>query len=118
MATSSPSARRRPSGAINLGAGADSLILSSAGNNTLTVSAVETITGGSGADVITLGAALVGGIIDLAGGADTLTLFNGTNTLTVSNVETITGGTAPTPSRSAPPSSPAPSISAPAPPTA
>ena len=77
---------------INLGTGADTLILSSAGANTLTVSSVETLTGGSQIDKITLGAAQVGAVVDLGAGADTLTLFNGTNSATVSNAETITGG--------------------------
>src|SRR6185312_6848686 len=78
---------------INLGAGADALVLSSAGNNTLTVSNTETITGGSQNDAITLGVAQTSGKIDLGAGSDSLTLANGTNSLTVSNTETVAGGT-------------------------
>jgi Ca2+-binding RTX toxin-like protein len=63
------------------------------GGNTLTVSNTETITGGTGADLITLGAAQASGTIDLGAGNDSLKLANGGNTLTVSNVESITGGT-------------------------
>ena len=130
-------------GTVNLNGGTDRLTLSSTGNNTPTISNVETlvggdlddkitlgaalaarhdrsrrrrrqpdavrtaptrsrsptsrrITGGTGADTITLGKAPASGAIDLgAGTADKLTLLaNGANTLTVSNVETITGGTA------------------------
>ena len=64
----------RFTGAINLNAGADSLTLSSAGNNTLTLSNVETVVGGSLDDKITLGTAVTAGVIDLGGGADSLTL--------------------------------------------
>ena len=66
-------------GTINLGTGNDTLTLSSAGANTLTVSNVETLTGGTQIDKITLGAAQAGGTIDLGAGADTLTLAAGTN---------------------------------------
>jgi Ca2+-binding RTX toxin-like protein len=77
---------------INLGTGTDALTLAN-GTNSAAVSNTETITGGTGADVITLGAAQASGTIDLGAGTDTLTLANGGNTLTVSNVETINGGT-------------------------
>ena len=80
-------------GTINLGTGTDTLTLSSAGANTLTVSNVETLTGGTQVDKITLGAAQAGGTIDLGAGADTLTLAAGTNSVTISNTETITGDT-------------------------
>ncbi|NTW37481.1 MAG: hypothetical protein HGB17_15475, partial [Syntrophobacteraceae bacterium] len=78
------------SGTINLNAGADTLILSSAGNNTLTLSNVETVTGGSLDDQITLASAVTAGVVTLGAGTDTLTLANGTNSVTVSNAETIT----------------------------
>jgi VCBS repeat-containing protein len=81
------------SGSVNLGAGIDTLLLSSDGNNKLTVSNTETITGGSLNDIITLGAAQAAGAIDLGAGTDGLTLSSaGNNTLTVANTETITGG--------------------------
>ena len=54
---------------------------------------MESILGGSGADTVTLGAALSGASIDLASGADVLTLASGTNNLTLSNVESVTGNT-------------------------
>jgi VCBS repeat-containing protein len=81
------------SGSINLGAGTDTLLLSSAGNNKLTVSNTETITGGTLNDAITLGAAQASGAIDLDAGIDSLRLSSaGNNTLTVTGTETITGG--------------------------
>ncbi len=51
------------------------------------------MTGGSQDDKITFGAAIVGGVIDLGTGTDTLTLAAGTNSVTVSNTETVTGNT-------------------------
>ncbi|MDN3564759.1 M10 family metallopeptidase C-terminal domain-containing protein, partial [Paeniroseomonas aquatica] len=63
------------------------------GANTLTVSGAETITGGTGADIITLGAVLSGGTINLGAGTDRLILANGANTIAVSNIEVVTGGT-------------------------
>ena len=78
--------------AVDLGAGANKLTLA-AGGNTGTVSNVETLIGGAGADVITLATAIANGSIDLAAGSDTLTLGDFANTATVANIETITGGT-------------------------
>ncbi len=60
--------------------------------NSATVSGVETLTGGSAADTITLGAAATNATIDLGVGSDKLTLGNFANDLTVTNVETLTGG--------------------------
>ena len=54
---------------------------------------VETITGGTGGDTITLGAAAQNASIDLMSGNDTLTFGNFTNTATVANVGTVIGGT-------------------------
>ena len=51
------------------------------------------LTGGTGDDTVTLGAAVSGVIVDLEAGNNVLTLANGTNYVTVSNVETLTGGT-------------------------
>ena len=48
-------------------------------------------TGGSGADVITLGKSLVNGSIDLGAGSDILQLATLTNRVSISNVETILG---------------------------
>ena len=60
----------------------------------MTIANVETITGGTGADIVTLGGLLTNSIaIDLGSGSDKLTLAAGTNTGTVKNVETISGGT-------------------------
>jgi len=74
------------------GSGTDSVTLAD-GGETITLSSVETLTGGSGNDTVTLGGAQSSGTIDLAGGgSDSLALANGTNSLTVSNTETITGG--------------------------
>lgn len=81
--------------AIDLGAGADRLTLSSAGPNTLTASNIETIRGGSAADAVTLGTPIQAGRVDLGGGVDRLALSSaGPNALTVLNVETVTGGAA------------------------
>ena len=50
--------------------------------------------GGTGDDIVTLGATITGGTIDLGSGSDSLTLADAaTNTLTVANVETLIGGT-------------------------
>ncbi len=79
--------------ALDGGAGTDTLVISNSTSNTLTVSNLESISGGTGNDTITLGAAQTSGSINLGAGTDSLTLANGTNILTVSNTETITGGT-------------------------
>ncbi len=78
---------------VDLGAGNDSLTLAN-GTNTLTVNHVETITGGTGDDTVTLSAAATGLTIDLGSGNDVLNLANGTNTLTVHSATgvTINGG--------------------------
>ena len=76
---------------VDLGAGANKLTLANTAN-TGTVKNVTTLIGGSGADAITLGTALVNGSIDLGAGNDTLTLANGTNSASVANTETVTGG--------------------------
>ncbi len=71
---------------IDLGAGNDTLTF---GNftNSATVANTETITGGTGADTVTLGTALTTAMsVDLGTGANKLTLANGGNTGTVSNV--------------------------------
>ncbi len=67
---------------IDLGAGTDSLSLSSAAN-TATVSNVESILGGSGADTITLSTILANVTIDLYSGSDKLTLGNFANVATI-----------------------------------
>ena len=65
------------SGTIDLAAGADTLILSSAGNNTLTVTNIETVTGGALDDAVTWATAIAAGTINLGAGTDTLTLSLG-----------------------------------------
>ncbi|WP_376089882.1 M10 family metallopeptidase C-terminal domain-containing protein [Roseomonas sp. CCTCC AB2023176] len=78
---------------IDLLGGGDTLTLSSAGANTLTVSNVETIIGGGYADTVTLATPLVGGTIALGAGADRLALSStGGNDVSVSSVETVVGG--------------------------
>ena len=54
---------------------------------------VETVTGGTLADNITLTAAASGTVYNLGAGTDRLTLANGANTVTTSEVESIVGGT-------------------------
>jgi Ca2+-binding RTX toxin-like protein len=77
---------------VNLAGGADSLTLAN-GTNSLTVTAVETVTGNSGADTVTLGSVMSAGSVNLGAGTDALILMDGTNSLTASGVEFITGGT-------------------------
>ncbi len=61
--------------------------------NTVTVTNVETLTGGATNDVVTLGAQIQGGVYDLGAGLDKLILEGSSNnTLTVANAETILGG--------------------------
>ncbi|SHK39362.1 Ca2+-binding protein, RTX toxin-related [Roseomonas rosea] len=82
-------------GHIDLLGGFDRLLLSSSGANTLTVSHVETILGGSAADAVTLGAPASGITVDLGGGVDRLVLSGaGANRLVVDHVESIAGGKA------------------------
>jgi Ca2+-binding RTX toxin-like protein len=81
-------------GTVDLGDGADRLVLSSAGPNTLTASNVEVIIGGNVADTVTLGTA--GSVrVDLRGGTDELVLSSaGPNNIAALNVETIRAGSA------------------------
>src|SRR5262249_17958335 len=60
--------------------------------NTGTIGNVETVVGGTGADAVTLSAALVNGNVDLGSGSDTLQLANFTNHVSVTNTETVFGG--------------------------
>ena len=90
---SSPWAPPRSAAAIDLAGGSDTLTLGNFANSA-TVANVETITGGTGADSITLGTALTTAMaVDLGAGADKLTLANLANTGTVRDVETLMGGT-------------------------
>ena len=80
-------------GAIDLAGGNNKLTL---GNftNSATVANVQTVTGGTGADSITLGSALTAAMaVDLGTGAgvNKLTLGNFANTGSVSNVSTLIG---------------------------
>ena len=63
------------------------------GNNTLSISDVETITGGTGNDTVTYSSlSLTGTTIDGGSGTDSLALSNtGSNVLIAKNFETITG---------------------------
>src|SRR5690606_22568261 len=79
-------------GSIDLGGGADKLTL---GNftNTVTVANVESLLGGTDADVITLAAALEAtNNLDLGAGLDTLNLGDFANSGSISGVETLIGG--------------------------
>lgn len=71
-------------------AGIDVLVLSS-GYIFSTVN-LDTVTGSSGPDVVSIGGAFSGSTVDLGGGSDSLSLVSGDHTLTVANVETIVGG--------------------------
>jgi hypothetical protein len=62
--------------------------------NTTSFVSNGTLTGGNGADNITMNGAGVSGSINLMGGSDTLQLPNGgSSQLTISNVEYVNGGT-------------------------
>jgi hypothetical protein len=63
--------------------------------NTATLSTVDTLTSGSGADTIAFSGGVSNASIDLGGGSDTLTFGPGTNSATVYNAETIAGGSGP-----------------------
>jgi hypothetical protein len=74
------------------------MILSDTGNtitfNTTSFVSNGTLTGGAGADNITMNGSGVSGSINLGGGSDTLQLPNGgSSQLTISNVEYVNGGT-------------------------
>jgi Ca2+-binding RTX toxin-like protein len=82
--------RAQIGGTVNLAGGNDSLTLSSAGNNTLTVTGVETIVGGSQDDTITLGNTLAAGnVISGGAGNDTLNVFAANHNLSLTNVSGI-----------------------------
>ncbi|HRE16225.1 MAG TPA: hypothetical protein PLW86_04035, partial [Rhodocyclaceae bacterium] len=71
----------------------DTLVLFN-GSNTLTVSGVESLSGGSGNDQVTYADAITSGTIGLGGGTDVLVLSDAGNDFTVAvDVETVTGGT-------------------------
>ncbi len=77
---------------VNLAQGTDALTLANVANSG-TVSNVETLTGGTGNDTVTMATAMSSGTINLGTGTDAITLADGGNTVTISNSETITGGT-------------------------
>jgi hypothetical protein len=78
---------------VNLGTGSNAITLANA-TNTGSLSNVQTLTGGTGVDTITLATSLVNGSIDLGAGADSLQLAAMTNRVSVANVETLLGGVA------------------------
>src|SRR5258706_13234715 len=59
--------------------------------SSVTVSNVETITGGAAADTVVLATQATGGTIDLGGGSDTLTLSVAANTLSVGKIGRASG---------------------------
>src|SRR5258708_22542269 len=70
--------------------GREALILKATGN-VVSVANVESITGGGGADVVTVTTSFgAGDSVDLQGGTDTLILSASGNVVAVANVETIT----------------------------
>ncbi len=79
------------SDSVNLGSGADKLTLGDFGN-TGSIANVETLIGGSDADIITFLSQISKGSVDLGDGSDTLTLSSAANNATISNVETLIGG--------------------------
>jgi len=87
--TSSPCRAQSPAVPTTWAAALDRLVLAN-GTNDVTAANIETVTGGTGNDTVTLTAGSTGGSFDLGSGTDTLTLANFNNTLTLSNtVETL-----------------------------
>ena len=81
-------------GTLDLGSGADSLTLVNAAANTMTIVNIETLIGGTGSDIVTLGGVITGGSDRSRLGHGQLTLFSAaTNTVTLANIETVIGGT-------------------------
>ncbi|WP_342451450.1 VCBS domain-containing protein [Roseomonas nitratireducens] len=81
-----------PNSLFNLGGGADTIVLGTAGTGyTLNAVNVEAITGAAGNENLILSSTQNGTSIDLGAGADTLTLNGINNTVTTRNVETLTG---------------------------
>ncbi|MBX9701106.1 MAG: calcium-binding protein, partial [Acetobacteraceae bacterium] len=72
--------------------GGRDLLLLPDGGNLVSVANAETITGGSGADIVTVTALETALVIDLGKGSDRLFLPDAWNTVTASNVERINGG--------------------------
>jgi len=70
----------------------DSLTLSDGGNTVSVYGDVDSVTGGTGADHVTVTSQVTGLTYNLAGGSDSLTMGNFANSFTASNIETITGG--------------------------
>ena len=86
----SRSARRSPAtDSIDLGSGSDKLTLGDF-TNTGSVTNVETLIGGTGADTITFTTQLSNGSIDLGAGNDSLTLGTSPTRRRSSNVESLT----------------------------
>ncbi len=90
------------SDSIDLSSGNDKLVLTGACDNTGSVSNVETLVGGSGADTITFTTQLSNGSVDLGAGTDSLTLSSAVNTVTVSTSRASSAALTTTPLRSAP----------------
>ena len=57
------------------------------------MSNVQSLIGGSGQDIVTLGNAMATGSVDLGGGNDVLQFADATNHASVTNTETVFGGT-------------------------
>ena len=68
---------------VNLGGGADTLILGFNGSNAVIVSNTETVLGGGGGDTVTYSGGVTGYFADLGGGADRIILPNGANRISV-----------------------------------
>ena len=80
---------------FDMGAGTDTINLSTVGNSNqlLKIYNAETVTSGNGLDNIFLSTAMASGSsIDLGGGADTLNLLGGVNTGSIANTQTVRGG--------------------------
>ncbi len=78
---------------IDLDGGNDTLTLTQSGTYNLNIQNVDSLTGTSGADFVTLTNVANGITVNLAGALDTLNLANGANVLTVFNTDTVNGGT-------------------------
>lgn len=76
----------------SLAGGASAQFIHLDGGGAITIRQIETLLGVGGDSEVTLAQAQSGGLVNLLGGADRLTLADGGNQISAYNIETITGG--------------------------
>ncbi|MBI2241756.1 MAG: calcium-binding protein [Magnetospirillum gryphiswaldense] len=77
---------------LNMGSGTDSLYLNTAGSHSVTVNGVENVYFADGNMSLTMNAGLAGTSLTGGTGADVLTLAAGGNSVSVTGIETLVGG--------------------------